>query len=312
MTPLAFFAYNRPEHTDRALQALAENKLQHNLKFYFFSDGPRRAENGPEVEATRKVLKKWAPHFNAEIVERSENLGLARSIVSGTSWLCEHYGRVIVVEDDLIVEAGFLHYMQQSLSRYETCEEVMQIGGCSLVSPTLTGIDAYFLPVTTTWGWATWQRAWKHFSWEPKNLAAISRDPNWESVFTVNGAYPYTRILEDRISGRNDSWGILWWYAVSTLGGLTLYPSRNLVTNKGFDGSGTHCKKETLFPNRKSHKVAALLEDEWSFPERPVCDPAHVTQLESFLRRQHTTPHPVSLLNRLTHLADSLKKRIST
>ena len=48
-------------------------------------------------------------------------------------------------------------------------------------------------------------------------------------------------MLEDRLAGQNDSWGILWWYVVSKAKGKVVYPSKTLVTNFGFDGSGVHC-----------------------------------------------------------------------
>ena len=38
-------------------------------------------------------------------------MGLANSIIAGVTELCNRYGRVIVVEDDLVVSPYFLKYM---------------------------------------------------------------------------------------------------------------------------------------------------------------------------------------------------------
>jgi len=56
--------------------------------------------------------------------------------------------------------------------------------------------------------------------------------------FDLDGSYPYYDILIDQFSGKNDSWGILWGYAVFSVGGLILYIRRTLVSNNGLMGRG--------------------------------------------------------------------------
>jgi len=81
--------------------------------------------------------------------------------------------------------------------------------------------------------------------------------------FDLDGSYPYYDILIDRFSGKNDSWRILWWYAVFSVKGLVLYPGKTLICNKGFDGTGTHCGKqnpdqeplEEFLKPRRSEKI---------------------------------------------------------
>jgi len=80
ITPVAFFAYNRPSHADRALEALARCEVGNQFEFHFFADGARSPADDGQVESTRECLRRWAPHFGARLVERTENAGLARSI----------------------------------------------------------------------------------------------------------------------------------------------------------------------------------------------------------------------------------------
>ena len=77
--------------------------------------------------------------------------------------LCEKYGCVVVVEDDLEVSPDFLKFMFNALERYSDDEDVMQVAGHTIAPPDDLKKDAFFLPITTTWGWGTWDRAWKHF-----------------------------------------------------------------------------------------------------------------------------------------------------
>jgi hypothetical protein len=284
-TPLAVFTYNRPGHTRRALDALSACAGLDDCAVTLYSDGARSESDAAGVAATRAVLRQWAGAHGARVVERPENLGLARSIVTGVSAACAEHGRVIVLEDDLLVHPDFLRFMIGALDRYEDAPQVMQVGGLTLSPPPEPGADAFLLPVTTTWGWATWQRAWQGFRWEPQDLDAARRDDAWLQRFGLHGAGAYLPMLEDRLAGRNDSWGILWWYAVSRAGGLVVYPSRNLVWNVGFDGSGTHCGEgDVLGLGPDGAAAAARLPATLRFPRADDLDPSHLARLEAFLR----------------------------
>jgi hypothetical protein len=238
----------------------------------------------------RQVLSKYAKSFSATIIERESNLGLARSIVGGVDRLCESHGRVVVLEDDLIVAPDFLHYMVSALDHYQDHPEVMQVGACTIAPPENRETDAFLLPVTTTWGWGTWARAWKQFSWNPQGWPATRMDTQWLSCFELNGAYSYVSMLEDRLAGRNNSWGILWWYAVSRCGGEVVYPLKTLVTNEGFDGSGVHCGTGTALGQQSASTSVASLPPVLSFPTEFRHEPADLDLLEGVLRSHNGLP----------------------
>lgn len=284
-TPVALFTYNRPSHTQQSLEALSKCRRNEDCDYYFFSDGPQTDASRSEVEATRRILHSWAGRLKAQVIERPHNLGLAESIVTGVSDLCRQYKRVIVLEDDLIVDPDFLHYMIESLDHYENEDQVMQVGGCTLSQPPGIVTDAFLLPVSTTWGWATWQRAWESFSWMPFDLVEAKCDEHWCQLFNLGGVCAYSSMLEDRIAGRNNSWGILWWYAVSRRKGLVVYPRQSLVWNNGFDGSGIHCGSADIFEQKfSSSQILANLQNSLTFPSVVRFDPVHFSHLEEFLR----------------------------
>ncbi|MBY5789994.1 glycosyltransferase [Rhizobium leguminosarum] len=314
-TPVALFTYNRAEHTERALDALCRARRIEDCNFYFYSDGPRTEAALASVEATREVLRRWAPRLNATVVERRSNLGLAKSIFTGVSDLCDRYGRVVVIEDDLVVSPDFLHFMIESLDRYENEPSVMQVGGLTLSPPSDLEADAFLLPVTTTWGWATWKRAWQHFAWGPEDLKAARGDEDWRRLFDLNGTCTFSAMLEDRIAGRNDSWGILWWYAVSRQRGLVLYPRRSLVWNGGFDGSGVHCGDDDfLRQGDATDYVTPVLPPALLFPSGAAYETRHLTQLEDFFRSMQADtalrPHKAGDGHKLKAFARELKTRL--
>ncbi|WP_441255995.1 glycosyltransferase [Tardiphaga sp. 285_C5_N1_2] len=285
-TPIAFFAYNRPEHADRALRSLAACRRFDECDLFLFADGPKTEASEAsraQIEATRAVLRDWASRLDAELVERDVNLGLARSIHAGATALCERYGHVIVIEDDLVLGSDFLDFMISALDRYADDAAVMQVGGYTLSPPKNLSTDAFLLPVTTTWGWATWKRAWEAFAWQPHALDEARRDAEWKQLFDLAGPGFYNGMLDDRLAGRNDSWGILWWYAVSRRRGLVVYPAQTLVWNGGFDGSGVHCGDADFTGQAGIDPDAWRMQQPPRFPEKVSFEQEHLEQLEAFV-----------------------------
>jgi hypothetical protein len=296
-TPVAFFAYNRPEHSERALLALSRSRRIQECEFHFFSDAAKTEAEREKVAETRKVLHRWAQKLNATVLERDTNIGLARSISGGVSDLCSRYGRAVVIEDDLVVSPDFLHFMIEALDHYKNEPSVVQVGGFTISPPVGMVKDSFLLPVTTTWGWATWQRAWEHFDLDLPDLDAARQDADWMRLFNFDGSSAYTKMLEDRIAGRNDSWGILWWYAVSRKRGLVVYPSKSLVWNGGFDGSGVHCGSDDfLRQGDAAHYTSSALPDRLSFPTHAVVAEDHFAQLKDFFRVAQAPRAPSSKL----------------
>lgn len=310
-TPVAVFAYNRPLHLQRALESLSRCHRRKECEFFFFLDGPRTEAVRPQVTETRKVLKEWAGSFNAQIIERDSNQGLATSIVSGVTELCGKYGRVIVLEDDLVVGTDFLHYMLESLNEYEDEENVYQVSGFTVSSPENLTTDVFLLPVTTTWGWATWQRAWEFFSWQPKDLDVAKSDIEWCRLFNLNGTCAFLKMLDDRLSGRNDSWGILWWYAVSRRQGLVAYPKTSLVWNGGFDGSGVHCGSGEFAGQRAPESLSnSNFSGKLIFPASISYEGSHLTRLENYFRGQACNKISGKIVRNIYHAFARLFKKM--
>jgi hypothetical protein len=243
LSPIVFFAYKRPEHTRRSLESLSQNVWAEDSELFIYCDGIKRIEDRESVELVRKVVrsKRWCG--TVHIIERENNLGLANSVISGVTEICDRYGKVIVIEDDLILSSNFLEYMNTALEFYENKSKVMQISGYLFpVEIQLAEADAFFLPFTTSWGWATWQRAWKSLDPLAEKYRVLKANNELRLKFDLNGSYPYFAMLNDQLSGKIDSWAIRWYLSTFMLDALTLYPVESLVSNIGFDGSGTHGK----------------------------------------------------------------------
>ena len=238
--PIALFTFKRPAHTLRTLRALDLNPEFRHSALHIFCDASRRPDEDDAVGATRQIVRGWA-HPHKTVHEAPANRGLAASIIGGVTALCADHGRVIVVEDDLVVAPVFLDFLNRALDTYADDPRVMQVSGHMFpVELDAGGHDAVFLPFTTSWGWATWQRAWASFDPDMKGYEELAADRSMRKRFDLENAYPYFAMLKKQKAGKIDSWAIRWYLSVFMREGLVLYPRRSLVSNEGFDGSGTH------------------------------------------------------------------------
>jgi hypothetical protein len=240
---IAVFCCDRPLHLENLISSLYPIGGLDSQSVHFFCDKYRSSDRASDWGDTQRLIQKTISCYGGNAFFSDENQGLARSISSGVSKILESYDAVIVLEDDLILNSHFIDYQMTALEKYKNCMEVYQISGFSLkISP--PHINAcYFLPSVSTWGWATWRRAWKSFSVENIRSECPAIPFLERQAFDYFGAYTYSQMLESSIAGRNNSWGVLWNWHVFKNRGLVLYPPKSLVYNAGFDGSGVHCKQ---------------------------------------------------------------------
>ncbi len=282
--PISLFVFKRPEHTRRTLESLEKNPEFAASPLFIFCDDARNATEAGQVESTRKLVRDW-PHPHKTVIERDRNWGLANSIIAGVTELCERYGRVIVVEDDLVVSPVFLSYMNAALDRYLDDKEVMQVSGYMFPIENLQKPnEALFLPFTTSWGWGTWQRAWRNFDEYATGWEQMQQDVSLRRKFNIGGTLNYYEMLCQQITGKIDSWAIRWYWSVFKMQGLTLFPPTTLVENIGFDGSGTH-------GGRFGRRIAAgkmEIKNMPSFPASIIVNDCNVQQIATFWAGQRS------------------------
>jgi len=243
LAPIALFTFKRPDHTRRTLESLAQNPEFESSPLFIYCDGARNAGEAGVVEETRKLIRDW-PHPNKTVIERDRNWGLANSIIDGVTVQCNAHGKVIVIEDDLVVSPHFLNYMNTALVKYQDDDRVISIHGYSYPIDNLP--EAFFIKGASCWGWATWKRGWDLFEADGQKLLDELKRKNLMYRFNILGSYPYKRMLQDQIHGRNNSWAIRWYASAFIKDKLTLHPGKSLVSNIGLDGSGDHCDPEDI------------------------------------------------------------------
>lgn len=252
LAPIILFAYNRPVHTLKTLEALRNNSLAKNSKLIIYLDGPK-GNAAPDmlarIKQVRDVAKseKWCGEV--EVIESKQNLGLFKSIVNGVTTTIQKFGRVIVLEDDVLVSKGFLEYMNNALDFYENIESVMHIS--AFTRPEFQELpvqqDTYFFYHTSCWGWATWERAWSLFKPDALLLKREVFKKGGINKLNMDHSFEIFWGLKAISQNKFQSWNYLWHSTVFLNNGYSLHPRKSLVQNIGHDGSGTNCEVDTRF-----------------------------------------------------------------
>lgn len=238
--PILLFTYNRPAHTRRLVESLQANAEAACSPLIVYSDGPRHEADRTAVDEVRHYLRTLQGFADVELHLRDDNWGLARNIIDGVGTQVARYGRVIVLEDDLVVAPYFLRFMNDALDAYADDPRVGHIQACDFTrDPSLP--FTFLIKWTGSWGWATWQRAWQHFNPDGRQLLAQLEARGLTRTFDFDGAYGYTRMLRRQVEGKNNSWAIRWNASLFLDDMLSVNVGRSLVQNRGFDGSGTNC-----------------------------------------------------------------------
>lgn len=297
--PVALFAYRRPEHLQRVVESLQANPESPETDLFIYSDAAKTIDAQPGVEAVRSYVRTISGFRTITIIEREKNYGLSRSITEGVTALCEKYGRVAVVEDDVVVSRYFLSWLNRALDKYEFDDRVISIG--CYVFPIEDALpETFFLNITDCWGWAVWKRSWDIYESDGEKLLDQLMESRLNHRFDLEGAYPYTYMLREQIAGRNDSWAVRWYASAVLSGGLTLYPGKSMTMNIGFDGSGAHCGTEKVYESDVAqHDIAVN--------DTPVEESAELRRIWSEFLRQTSQTNPISSgLSRMRRWAESL------
>lgn len=245
-TPVAVFAWNRPELTKRALDSLACCGLAEDTEVFVFIDGPACDAELEPVNQVREIVEKRTGFRSVHCIPRKEHLGLAASVMKGVGEVLKEYDRVIVLEDDLLVQPAFLPFMNAALERYRDESDVFSVCGYGnrITLPSGFRTDTYFGPRSSSWGWATWRDRWASVNWHP---APEDLRRHWKS-FNAWGGSDCSHMLRRWMSGEIDSWAIRFGYSQFRQNKVSLFPVYSLVDpTPGFDGSGTNCRKYNRF-----------------------------------------------------------------
>lgn len=248
LAPIIIFAFNRSDALKNTVTSLLQNEEAKESELFVFVDGARRDKKGEseKVETVQTYVKSITGFKQVTYRFSEENKGLGDSIIAGVTEVINRYGKVIVLEDDLIFADNFLFFMNQGLDLYEKEQQVFSICGYSnkVKVPENYPYDTYFCTRSSSWGWATWADRWNSVDWELKDWEKYAK---MRSAFNRWGGSDCFRMLRSVKEGWGDSWAIRFGFSQFLQDKLSLFPIVSKIKNDGFDGGGTNCKRWSRF-----------------------------------------------------------------
>jgi hypothetical protein len=132
------------------------------------------------------------------------------------------------------------------LEQYREESRVAAISGnCFLPQKTILKTEYYFSRYLHIWGWATWARAWnsydpRRWSWPAGGYGSL-----FPQAEQTECRY-WDRIFKRVSKGEIQTWDYPWVSHLWSRDWVSITPSQNLVTNKGFGPDATHTKDGTI------------------------------------------------------------------
>ena len=240
LAPIVLFTYNRLEHTKKTIEALQQNVFAKDSRLFIYSDAPKNETAVEVVQQVRDYLHTVNGFKEITIIERDRNWGLAENIIDGVTKIVNEYGKIIVLEDDIVTSKYFLQYMNDALEIYKDEPKVMEISGNCWAPKRSVAPETFFLPWGACWGWGTWKRAWMSYERNPAELINHYNLKN-EKRFNINGSNNIWIQVEQNYNGDLYTWAVFWDVAIYKKRGLVLFSREDMSINIGFDGTGENC-----------------------------------------------------------------------
>ena len=267
-TAILLIGFNRPENIKRLLNILKKTRVS---RLYISIDGPRKNNNLDQnlIDKHRILIKNINWPCSVKALFNKKNLGCGKAVKNAIDWFFRFEKQGIILEDDLIPSNSFFFYCEELLNRYSKDDRIGMISGNNLTNFQFKKKSYLFSKHATTWGWASWRRAWKNYEFYLNWNKSIENKNIIRNGFVTNNfkSYLYSRIdyLVNRLV---DTWDYQWSFTLYSQNQLCIIPKKNLVKNIGFDQSATHTKSKIKFLYNVKHEIQfPLIHQKYTCPD---------------------------------------------
>jgi hypothetical protein len=293
---VCLFIFNRPKLTKQVFCRIAEAEPP---RLYIVADGPRDEvdDDFKGCREARAITEKVDWDCTVERNYAAKNYGIKHRFVTGLEWLFQRETEAIILEDDCVPELDFFRFCEVMLDRYRDDERVWDITGTNYFGTWNSDTQSYhFSYLGGIWGWATWKRSWEQYDpeltlWEKDTVRNRLQDVLADKALAAYAETLYSRSYRGLI----ETWDYQWGFAKQINSGLSVVPSKNLVSNIGFGEQATN----TIDQNRS---LASLQTHSIEFP---LTDPSYVAVDRSYdtayLKKRTSFWERIPIIRRLTN-----------
>lgn len=268
--PVLLIVFNRPDTTRNVFDAIIRAKPG---KIYIAADAPRigNIEDSNNCILVKEIVKQvdWDCETHYRFAEQNQGCGLG--VYNAISWAFENEDRLIILEDDCVPALPFFDYCNELLELYKNDTRIWLISGNQYNEEAVTTPHSYFFSrYGHGWGWATWKRCWDAMDMSMSKYPLIIEQDLYKATYRTKKEADFFQKAFERMyndkSLKPHTWDFQFMFAITSNGGLSIVPRKNLVTNIGNWGSHTETKHQ--FHDRPVDENYKII----SHPDFILCD----------------------------------------
>jgi len=257
--------FNRPETFKQVFEQV---KLARPSKLLLYQDGPRGEKDMKGIKECRRIAEDidWECEVHRNYQEK--NYGCDPSGYMSHKWAFSIADKCIVLEDDVVPSQSFFPFCKDMLDKYENDERISMIAGFNTDEETKDcPYDYFFTSTFSIWGWASWKRIadrWNdsydfiHDKYEMTQLSALAKKRNYRSSML--------KMFHDHSTSGKAYFETIYWSDMILNSGLAIMPSKNMISNVGFLGDGTHYSTQLNLMPKRLRKMFTMKRYEIEFP----------------------------------------------
>ena len=236
--------YRRPKNTERILKLLKKFN-QKNL--VIFNDGLKYRDHIENHRLTRNEIVKFKKENKIEIIFSKKNLTQKNNLPYALQKVFDKFDKAIILEDDCIPNKSFFKFCHLLLEKFENDSRIAQISGNNFLNSSKNfkrrnNDSYYFSKFTSSWGWATWKSRWRETYDTNMNLWPEVKKQKWlKDILQNKNAYLFwTKYFDRRYKMQDDDWDKPWTFVNFINNRLSIFPTKNLISNIGDDEYAIH------------------------------------------------------------------------
>lgn len=246
-TPILFIVFNRPDTTQVVFNAIRSAKPG---KLFIAADAPRKGNDADikNCEAVKEIVMHIDWECDVQRFYQKENLGCGKAVSAAINWFFSKNEEGIILEDDCVPNADFFTFCDEMLQKHRYNVRIISINGSNLGYKSDEQFSYTFSRFMNMWGWATWRRSAVQIDYEMKEWAAVKDKRAEASRLLKQGAFDFDMSwfnlwvikFNKVLSDPGFTWDWQWIRYQLKNKKLSIVPGKNLITNIGFNESGTH------------------------------------------------------------------------
>lgn len=236
--PVLMITFARPDYARQVFDAV--KKAQPKV-LYFYSNIAR--SDRPDEILRNKEIRGWLKEIDWDCdlhtYFRTEYVDLYTSVKGAMDWVFENEEKAIVFEEDCVPTPAFFSFCEQMLEKFKDDKRVWCVSGDNFLNYNPSGYDYIFSHYHWMWGWASWADRWKKICWEDFKIDTFIKCHISYQLYKTKGQAKFREKEVKRIEpflNETKCWDYAFGIVIDQNNGVTVHPSRHLITNVGVSG----------------------------------------------------------------------------